>query len=518
MRGKANLGSLTRAIAFGGAAMLAGGHAARADANADLIAKGKYLTDAGDCMACHTADDSKPFAGGKGIPTPFGTIYSNNITPDKDTGIGTWNDEQFYRALHDGVSKNGDNIYPAMPYQWYTRVTREDVAAIKAYMFSIPPVNQKSKANDLSFPFNIRAGLTAWNALYFHPGEFKPDPSKSAQVNRGAYLVEGLGHCAACHTPKNVAQAPVTSKSFAGEPIQGWYAPNISSDVRQGIGSWSNEQLVQYFKTGVAPGKAVARGPMAETVHDSLSKLNDDDLLAMAAYLKSTPGKEPYEVATGSNSQMAHAPGESIYLSNCAFCHQVNGQGNPGVVLPLAENGTVKAQGAQDVIRVVLAGVPALQNYAPMPAIGGSMTDGDIASVVNYVRQAWGNGAPANATASQVADLRKTTRSVLANNETNCPAVESQDVAQAVNNPATGIAGKLRDTNQSNLLLTAKDMVAKVKAASPKAQPADIVNGLTAAYCPIVNANKSLGDAERRWHLDQFAQIVYLQVADHGHN
>lgn len=236
----------------------------------------------------------KAFAGGLSIPTPFGTIVTPNITPDRATGIGAWTDQQFYHALHDGIGAHGENLYPAFPYPWFTRVTRPDVMAIKAYLFSLPPVHAPKQPNDLIFPFNLRIGLAAWNWRYFHPGTFKPDPNVSAQINRGAYLVEGLGHCGACHTPKNIAQAPKAGQSFGGGEIQGWYAPNISADVREGVGGWTDAQLVTLLKTGAVPGKGIVRGPMLQTVHDSLSQLTDSDLEAMAAYLKSTPSRVEY--------------------------------------------------------------------------------------------------------------------------------------------------------------------------------------------------------------------------------
>ena len=514
----ASFASLARAAAVGAALLAGSGQVAMADANSDLIAKGKYLTAAGDCEACHTAKDGQPFAGGRSIPTPFGPMYSPNITPDKETGIGAWSDKDFYNALGEGIAKNGDHLYPVMPYPWYTRVTQDDMAAIKAYLFSLQPVHAPKKPNDLSFPFNIRAGMIGWNALFFHPGVFKPDPSKSAEINRGAYLVEGLGHCGDCHTPKNIAQAPASGEQFAGEPIQGWYAPNITSDVREGIGGWSEDDVVTYLKTGAAKGKGVVLGPMAETVHKSLGKLTDADLHAIAAYLKSTPAKTEYVAAVGSDYTSAHAPGASIYLSNCAFCHQTDGKGNGVMVPPLAGNGAVAAQGPENVIRAVLGGLPANGSYGPMPAIGASMTNEQVADVANYVRQTWGNGAPATATPGKVADLRKESLTVMANDASHgCPAL-NQDLSRLISDPATGIEGKLQGINQANLLENVRAIVGKVKAADKNLPQAELVNGLTAAYCPIVNADASLGVPQRRWYLDRFSQLVYTEALNGGHN
>ena len=218
-----------------------------------------------------------------------------NLTPDPVHGIGAWSDDEFYRAMHEGVGRQGQYLYPAFPYQWFTKVTRDDVLAIRAFLKTVAPSSEPSKPNRLMFPFDIRAGLGPWNALYFHPGGFKPDPGKSEAWNRGAYLVEGLGHCGDCHTPKGLAMEPENSKAFSGGSIDNWYAPNITSDPAQGIGRWSEEELVQYFKTGTARGKGVVVGPMAQVVHDSLAHLSDSDLQAIAAYVKSIPPLASYK-------------------------------------------------------------------------------------------------------------------------------------------------------------------------------------------------------------------------------
>jgi mono/diheme cytochrome c family protein len=241
--------------------------------NQDLIARGKYLADIGDCSSCHTASNGTKFAGGRYMPTPFGPISTPNITPDKSTGIGNWTDDDFYRALHDGITKAGEHIYPVMPYPWYTKVTRDDVMAIKAYLFSLQPVNAPRKPNELAFPFNIREGLAAWDGLFLRKGTFQPDPSKSAEINRGAYIVQGLGHCGECHNGRNLLGDTKMADSLQGGPIQHWYAPNITSDVQDGIGKYSDDQVFTFLKTGVSPGMGVAAGPMSETIHDSLRKL-----------------------------------------------------------------------------------------------------------------------------------------------------------------------------------------------------------------------------------------------------
>ena len=357
-------------------------------------ARGKYLVDAGDCMACHTNPGGQAFAGGRYMETPFGPISTPNITPDKETGIGDWTDDQFYRVFHEGIGKGGEYLYPAMPYPWYTKVTRDDVLAIKAYLFSLQPVHSPRKPNKMAFPFNIRTGLLAWNEAFFHEGTFQPDPAKSDEVNRGAYLVQGLGHCGECHNGNGLLGNGSMAQPLQGGQIQDWYAPNLTSDVHEGVGKYSNEQLVSYLKTGQAEGMGAASGPMAETIHDSLSKLNDADLHAIVAYLKSTQPEASYTATQKSAFTGPQPVGRDTYLNYCVSCHQSNGQGIPGAVASLVANGVVLARGPQDVIRTILGGIEAKGTDAPMPAIGTGMTDQAIADVTNYVRQAWGNKAP----------------------------------------------------------------------------------------------------------------------------
>ena len=259
---------MVRAKATGvvGAILVAWATAAAAEgSDPALVQRGAYLARAGDCEACHTTPGGAPYAGGAALHSPYGPIYPPNITPDKKNGIGAWSDDQFYRALHEGIDDQGHNLYPAFPYQWFTKVTRDDVLAIRAFLNTVPPSSEPSKKQGLMFPFDIRAGLAPWNALFFHPGAFKPDPSKGDQWNRGAYLVEGLGHCGDCHTPKGVAMEPETSKRFSGGEIDDWYAPNITSDPVHGIGGWSEDDLVQYLKTGATARGRVQAAPWGKS-------------------------------------------------------------------------------------------------------------------------------------------------------------------------------------------------------------------------------------------------------------
>jgi mono/diheme cytochrome c family protein len=484
-------------------------------ANADVAARGKYLADAGDCVACHTKKGGESFAGGLYLSTPFGQLASPNITPDKDTGIGNWTDDQFYRALHEGISADGDYIYPAMPYPYYTRVTRDDALAIKAYLFSLQPVHSPKLPNKMSFPFNIRTGLLAWNQLFFHEGTFQPDPSKSPEINRGAYLVEGLGHCGGCHNGRILAGNSSEAKRLEGGELQNWYAPNITGDVREGVGKYTDEQLVTYLKSGVAQGVGVANGPMAETIHDSLSKLTDADLHAIVAFLKSTPAKEDYATNHPAAFTGPSPEGRQTYLNNCASCHQLDGKGINGAVASLVGDASVLAKGPQDVIRVILGGIEAKGSNAPMPAVGAGMTDQEIADVVNYVRQAWGNAAPATAGGGMVGDLRKQTVTGM-NLGGECPKIEQPEIAAVVADPKSGIGEALKGLTLVNVEQTAEQIIPKVKAAAPNAAQADIVNDITAAYCPVIKQDPNVTGVQKVIQFNNFSDQVYSVLTSKG--
>src|SRR5277367_6839015 len=281
--------------AAGAAPMLVG-----APASADTVARGEYLAKAADCVACHTvAGSDKGFAGGVGFRLPFGTIYSSNITADPDSGIGSWSDEEFVRAVREGVRNDGQHLYPAFPYPAYTGLSRDDVLAIKAYLLSLPPIKQKNRANDLAFPFNQRWAMGFWNAAFFKSQRFMADPAKSPQWNSGAYLATALGHCAECHTPRNFGFGLEHGNELAGQELQGWRAYNITADVAHGVGSWSDAELAAYLKSGHAPGHASAAGPMGEAVSHSLQFMNDADVASLVAYLRSVParaGGQPIEI------------------------------------------------------------------------------------------------------------------------------------------------------------------------------------------------------------------------------
>jgi mono/diheme cytochrome c family protein len=364
----------------------------------DLIQRGRYLTDMGDCGACHTLPGSDQLlAGGRPIETPFGTLLAPNITPDRETGIGAWTDDEVVNSLTKGTGRNGIHLYPAMPYTYSTKITRNDALAIRAYLNTIPAVRNPVQPNQLPFPFDVRAGLIAWDALNFRPGEFQPVAGKSAAWNRGAYIVEGLTHCGLCHTPKNAAGGDETSQRFKGYALQGWFAPDITNDTRRGIGNWTVEDVATYLKTGHNRFTA-ASGPMAEMIMDSTSKLTDADLNAIAVYLKDQPVPSATETAGAPDAGIMRS-GEAIYAVQCAACHGPDGSGVDGLFPVLKSSALVQSLDPASVLHVVLRGSrSAATDPAPtaaaMPSFGWTLSDFEVAAVSTFVRNAWGNRAP----------------------------------------------------------------------------------------------------------------------------
>lgn len=482
-------------------------------ASADVVARGKYLTDMGDCAACHTAEGGAKFAGGLMMNMPYaGKISTPNITPDKETGIGTYTDDEFYSVFHDGIGRAG-HLYPAMPFPWYTNVSRDDVLAIKAYLMTLDPVHAPRKPSQLNFPFNIRLGMAFWDAAFLKTAPAPADDA-SAEVKRGAYIVNGLEHCGECHNNNKLLGNISWSDRLQGGEIDGWYAPNITSDQHYGIGRFTDDQLAQYLKTGAAPTMGSVLGPMSQTVHESLSKLSDQDIHAVVAYLKSTQPLSDYKDAKSSDFTGADPTGVQTYLSFCASCHQQNGAGIPGKVPALDGNGAIAAGGPETIIRVILGGVNAQDSYGPMAALGASMSNEQIAEVTNYIRQSWSNKAPANAEPGTVAKLRGQTQTLLAGNLGACPDLKQEDMVKVVADP--GVDGLLKGTNEGNMTQNANQLIAKVKSMDPKIKQADIVNSLTIAYCPVVTADASLSSQQKIWQLDQFSESVYTQLTTKG--
>ncbi|MBV9786115.1 MAG: cytochrome c [Acidisphaera sp.] len=372
--------------------------AAQDKQNFTIIERGRYLALLGDCAACHTEPGSgQAFAGGRPIETPFGTVLAPNITPDRDTGIGAWTDDEFVDALQKGVGRGGVHLYPAMPYTYYTRATREDVLAIRAYLATVAPVRHAVVSNQLPFPFDIRASMLAWNRLFFSPGRLAPTPAKSAEWNRGAYLVEGLAHCGMCHTPKNFLGGDETSQHLKGNVVQGWYAPDITDDARRGLGGWSVDDIVAYLRSG-HNRIAAASGPMAEEVTRSSAQMDESDLRAIAVYLKDQPGGEEHAAPLAVDDARMRT-GSAIYADECSACHTPNGGGIAGLFPALNGAPAVQSADPTSLIRVVLQGAqsaatPAAPTGPAMPQFAWLLDNAKVASVITYIRNAWGNAAP----------------------------------------------------------------------------------------------------------------------------
>jgi mono/diheme cytochrome c family protein len=382
---------------------------ARAEPSKETVARGRALTDVGDCASCHTADPAKPFAGGKRIGTPFGGVYSANLTPDRDTGLGAWSDDDFFRAMHFGVAPDGSRYYPAFPYPHFTKLIRPDVLAIRAYLDTLPPVQNTPPPPQLRWPLNHRVLMRVWNAVFFRPGIFEPDQNKSADWNRGGYLVEGAAHCGACHTPKNFLGAEKRGERFGGGPVDGWFAPRLDGAERSGLKSWSVEDIAEYLQSG-RNGRSNAGGPMAEVVRNSTSRLSDGDARAIAVYLKDlSPGKPEPTALPPPPAQMAD--GEKLYRGVCIACHEIDGGGAPRIYPPLPGNANLLSADPSSTLRIILDGAetmttPRAPNTGSMPPYAKKMSDQEIADVTTYIRNAWGNAAPA-VTPAEVAKARR---------------------------------------------------------------------------------------------------------------
>lgn len=372
-----------------------------------LIARGAYLARAADCAACHTAPGGQNFAGGMAIETPFGTLLASNITSDPDQGIGGWSEEAFARALRQGVSRDGHLLYPAMPYPAYTKMPDEDIHALKAYFDTVPGVSQRVEPNQLRFPLNIRQFMMGWNLLFFHEGRFAPSPLRDEAWNRGAYLVDGPGHCASCHSGKNPLGGDTAY--LQGGRLQDYYAPDLTGNRTVGLGDWSAAQIVAYLKTG-GTDRAMATGPMAEAVEHGTQYLSDGDLGAIAAYLKSLPASPATAPAPVLANDPVMTAGRDLYAVNCQACHRSDGTGVATMLPALARSQTVQAADPTQVIHTILSGGAAASTAANptgahMPGFAWKLDDTDVAALATYIRNSWGNGA-APVTTSEVAKLR----------------------------------------------------------------------------------------------------------------
>jgi mono/diheme cytochrome c family protein len=376
--------------------------------DAAAIKRGEYVMRLGDCAACHTRGQGD-FAGGYEIETPFGTLVSSNITPDRETGIGNMTERDFFNALRQGVGQHG-LLYPAMPYTAFSRFTDQDLHDLWAYMSGLPPVRNRIDENGgMRFPYNIRLAMAGWNMLFFDNKGFTPDPLQSEEWNRGRYIVEGGGHCGVCHTPRNVLGAERGGAALHGSELTGWYAPDITTNPHLGIGAASVANVIDYLKTG-SDGVAVAAGPMAEVVEHSTQYFTDADLKAVAIYLKSMP-PSPAEPRQPMPMQAARREDAALsYEVNCSACHGLQGEGIKGMVPAFAENHGLLADSATNLIHAMLMGARApythdRQTAAGMPSFAWKFSDEQIAEVLNYVRNSWGNGA-LEVKAEDVARLR----------------------------------------------------------------------------------------------------------------
>jgi len=387
-------------------------------AKASLVERGEYLAKAADCMVCHTTQDGKPYAGGLGFNLPFGTLYSTNITPDKETGIGNYSDQDFLAAVHRGIRRDGARLYPAMPFTSYTYMTDADALAIKAYLFSLPAVHAEAPANTLTFPFNQRWAMTFWSIVFNPDIRFEPDTSKTPEWNRGAYLAEALAHCGECHTPRNLGFALDNRKKFAGALTAGWRAFNITSDKTTGIGGWRDEDIVSYLTIGHAMGHGSASGPMGEAVDHSFSQFAPEDIRAVVAYLRSVPPiaspdlpatlapPAPASHKQGGGTQDPR--GKMVFEGACVSCHDWSGESPISPFATLTGAWAVNDPTATNVAQIVISGT--VRRHPPdavsMPAFGDAYSDIEIAAVANYVTARFGS-KPSSLTAQDVAELRK---------------------------------------------------------------------------------------------------------------
>ncbi len=386
-----------------------------------LIARGKYLTVAADCAACHTTEGGKPFAGGLAFKLPFGTIYSSNITPDRENGIGAWSDAEFVRAMRSGVGRHGEDLYPALPYASYALLSSDDVLAIRAYLTTLAPVATPAPANALAFPFNQRYIMRGWKLLFLDSKPFEPEPARGVAWNRGAYLVNGLAHCSECHTPRNLMFARKQNEALSGSVVDGWKAWNITPDEETGIGLWTDAQLVSYLSAGHAPGHGAASASMRQAIDLSLSQLPATDIEAIVTYLRTVtprradPAAAVMPVSAAVKASTAWSPGgeasdgtgRRIFEGACASCHGWNGNGQQTARADLGGSHAVNDPQGANLIRVILEGTSAPDHAATtaMPSFGAAYTDAEIAAVANYAIAHFG-GKLGQVTAKNVANAR----------------------------------------------------------------------------------------------------------------
>lgn len=391
----------------------------RSSFDSGVIAKGAQLAAIGNCSECHTADGGKPYAGGRPLKTPYGTIYGTNITPEPETGIGRWSEAAFARAMREGLDREGRHLYPVFPYDHFTKVTDEDIRALYAFLMTREPVRAETPPNALLFPFNVRSAIGVWKRLYFEPGRFRPDPAHSAEWNRGAYLAEGLGHCGACHTPRNLVGAEKKRQDFAGGEVQGWHAPALNADSPAPV-PWTTSQLHKYLRTGLDDQHAIAAGPMDPVVRN-LAAVPERDVQAIAAYVAARIGAPTPQRRKGGEEALAHArrdiaaypfvdrgsrhvagddrafrEGAAVYAGTCAECHDRGRLATSGAALHLALGSAVTIPTSANLIRITLEGIipPDSDPARWMPGFAGALTDEQVKDLVYYMRTHFGRAPP----------------------------------------------------------------------------------------------------------------------------
>jgi mono/diheme cytochrome c family protein len=384
-----------------------------------VVKRGRDLAALGNCNDCHTVRGGKAFAGGLPVPTPFGTIYSSNITPDADTGIGRWSEAAFRRAMRSGVDREGQHLYPTFPYDHFTNVTDEDDQALYAYLMTRSAVHAPAPANRLSFPFNQRFVVAGWKLLFLRRGTYQPDSTQSAEWNRGAYLVEGLAHCGACHTPRNALGAERAGASFSGGDVDNWNAYAINSQSPSPV-PWDTAALFAYLRQGWHPDHGVARGPMAEVV-SNLSSVDESDVHAIAVYMTSVFGPPTQDhIRRGDEAlgkakspavppSQTEATGASIYAAACANCHET-GRPLPYGGVNLALSTAISGPDPRNAVNIILSGIqPVEGERSPiMPCFANSMTDGQVSAVLNYLRSRFSNQPAWTGVEKTVEDARRT--------------------------------------------------------------------------------------------------------------
>jgi len=388
---------------------------ARASFDAALIAKGAQLSAIGNCQVCHTAERGKSFAGGRPLETPFGTMYGTNITPDPDTGIGRWSEEAFKRALREGLDREGRHLYPVFPYEYYTRLTDEDIRALYAYIMTREPVRAQNRAHALRPPFNLRSLLGVWKRLYFERGAFVADGTRSAQWNRGAYLVGVLGHCSACHTPRNFLGAEKKAELFSGGEAEGWHGPALNAQSPSPL-PWNAEQLFKYLRTGLDDLHAIAAGPM-EPVVRNLARVPEEEVRAMAVYLEALAGPPSEQRRSRAEAALAHAksapPGEGrgaeIYAGACASCHDQGREATSGGALPLALGTAMTIPTSKNLLRITLEGIasPEGEPGRAMPGFANALTDQQAKDLMAYIREHFGRAPPWTDVDSELRKIRE---------------------------------------------------------------------------------------------------------------